>query len=72
LLDRIFACRQMGCKSSKGKGGKGCDDGKDMGIDKGVEVMEEDVPVPPAPVVDQSAFLRSQQRVIHASTTLVR
>jgi hypothetical protein len=29
-------------------------------------------PAPPAPVVDPSAFLQSQRRVMHASTNLVR
>ncbi len=73
LLDRIFSRRQKGSCKSGGKGcGKGCDDKCDKGMDKNVDVMEEDVPVPPAPVVDPSAFLKSQRRVIQASTTLVR
>ena len=79
LLERIFACRQMGaCKS-----GKGCDGGKadaGCGCDKGgvkadapmtVEDEDQEAPMPPAPIVDPSAFL-NQHRVIHASTTVVR
>jgi hypothetical protein len=30
------------------------------------------IPMPPAPVVDPSAFLPTQRRVVHASTSLVR
>jgi hypothetical protein len=30
------------------------------------------VPMPPAPVVDPSAFIPTQRRVVHASTSLVR
>jgi hypothetical protein len=29
-------------------------------------------PMPPAPVVDPSAYLPTQRRVVHASTSLVR
>jgi hypothetical protein len=32
----------------------------------------EVAPMPPAPVVDPSAFIPTQRRVVHASTSLVR
>jgi hypothetical protein len=71
LLERIFSCNQLGsCKSSKGGKGDCCDGKGDKG-DKSVDV-NADAPVPPAPVVDPSAYLNSQRRVVHASTSLVR
>jgi hypothetical protein len=40
---------------------------------KGAAVGGPDaVPMPPAPVVDPSAFIPTQRRVVHASTSLVR
>jgi hypothetical protein len=41
--------------------------GSDGGMDDG-----EMAPMPPAPVVDPSAYVPAQRRVVHASTTLIR
>jgi hypothetical protein len=75
-LDRIFACNQRGCCASSkgGKGGKGdcgCD-GKGAKGGMSAPAGSVEPPAPPAPVVDPSAFLQSQRRVMHASTNLVR
>jgi hypothetical protein len=67
LFERIFA-RRHACCDSKGKGG-------DSKGDKALEDKLEpsaDAPVPPAPVVDPSAFLKSQRQIITASASLVR
>jgi hypothetical protein len=71
LLERIFACRTHPCHDGKGKGGK-CD-GKDGGFPKTTtaEGYGDEVPMPPAPVVDPSAFRQSPRSVVQASTTLV-
>src|SRR5947208_12240238 len=46
----------------------GCD-----GTGKGASAGSGDVvPMPPAPVVDPSAYIPTQRRVVHASTSLVR
>ena len=46
----------------------GCD-----GVGKGASVGNGDmVPMPPAPVVDPSAYIPTQRRVVQASTSLVR
>ncbi|MCU0873824.1 MAG: hypothetical protein MUE50_15925, partial [Pirellulaceae bacterium] len=65
LLERIFARRNC-CESKGGKDGKGCDDGKgdEKAADGDKVEPTADAPVPPAPVVDPSAFLKSQRRVI--------
>jgi hypothetical protein len=40
---------------------------------KGAAVGSPDaVPMPPAPVVDPSAYIPTQRRVVHATTSLVR
>jgi len=72
LLERIFACRRSCCDSKCGKDGKGCDKGDDKAPEAEKTPATADAPVPPAPVVDPSAFLKSQRRVITASATLVR
>jgi len=72
LLERIFACRRSCCDSKCGKDGKGCDKGDDKAPEAEKSPATADAPVPPAPVVDPSAFLKSQRRVITASATLVR
>ena len=72
LLERIFARRNC-CESKGGKDGKGGDGkGDDKAVDGDKVEPTADAPVPPAPVVDPSAFLKSQRRVITASTSLVR
>jgi hypothetical protein len=71
-LERIFARRNC-CESKGGKDGKGGDGKSDEKAADGDKVEPTaDAPVPPAPVVDPSAFLKSQRRVITASTSLVR
>jgi hypothetical protein len=45
----------------------GCDAGKGAAVGSG-----DMVPMPPAPVVDPSAYIPTQRRVVHASTSLVR
>src|SRR5438105_66113 len=46
----------------------GCD-----GVGKGASAGSGDVvPMPPAPVVDPSAYIPTQRRVVQASTSLVR
>jgi hypothetical protein len=55
LLDRIFAGRSRGCCDAKGgKGDKGGWDGKDD-MKAAPAPVEEEAPMPPAPVVDASA-----------------
>lgn len=66
LLERIFARRHACCDSKCGKDGKG-----GHKADDSIEPAADDA-VPPAPVVDPSAFLKSQRQVITASATLVR
>ncbi len=76
LLDRIFGCgHDRGCDGkANGHGTCGCDGGKVMksapaaASDEGA--VEE--PMPPAPVVDPSAFLPTRRNVVPASTNLVR
>lgn len=82
LLERIFSCnRKSCCKSSCcdscTSGCNGCSVGcTTMGGGKAAPApaMEGDemAPMPPAPVVDPSAYLPAKRRVVHASTTLVR
>jgi hypothetical protein len=88
LLDRLFACKSCGCGNGCGKGcgcaaaapscaapscaaaapACGCD-----AAAKGAHAGHPDmVPMPPAPVVDPSAYIPTQRRVVHASTSLVR
>ncbi len=77
LLDRIFGCKR--CKTSCCEPACGCDPGcgcePDCGVPmKGFSPKEADVdeaaPVPPAPVVDPSAFLPTKRHFIQ--TNLVR
>ena len=73
LLDALFSCRKKRCcdndhakkKSSCGCGGTVIMDGKG-GNAKSVE--GDMAPMPPAPVVDPSAFLPRQRRVINVSS----
>ena len=60
-------CRAKCCDA---KGGK-CKGKDEVKVEAEAE-GEAEAPAPPAPVVDPSAFLKSQRRVIHASTNLVR
>ena len=61
LLDRLFACNSCG---KGGKGGKG-DKGDKAGPSAAGEV---ETPMPPAPVVDPSAFLQTRRPVIQATS----
>ena len=63
LFDRIFVCNRCGGGKGKGKGSKGCCDEPVKADDKD---KAEDAPMPPAPVVDPSAFLQTR-RVVPAS-----
>jgi hypothetical protein len=77
LLDRIFSCHKRCCNSGCNSGcgcaaaapGCGCDGGAAPApaMDGG-----DAPPMPPAPVVDPSAFVPSQRRVVHASTGSLR
>ena len=68
LLERIFACRVPTCHDGKGTGKTG----KTGGVKAPkVEADVNEVPMPPAPVVDPSAFHRNPRPIIHASTSLV-
>jgi hypothetical protein len=77
LLDSIFACNKRGC-CQKAQPKCGCDSkcgkGGYKGDDKAVPAPAEagEAPMPPAPVVDPSAFLHTQRRVTPVSATLVR
>ncbi len=78
LLDRLFARRSC-CAPSCCTVSCGCDAGCgcSVGIDKGGAPApafddSEMAPMPPAPVVDPSAYVPAKRRVVHASTTLVR
>jgi hypothetical protein len=64
LLERIFSCHR-GCNNGCGSKCGGC--GAEPAC--GVTVMEsnEMPPMPPAPVVDPSAYVPVQRRVVHAS-----
>jgi len=68
LLDRIFARR---CCDAKGGKGDGKCDGKDGKAEVKVEAESDDAPMPPAPVVDASAFIHGQRSVVQASTSVV-
>ena len=53
-------------------GGKGCGDACQKGEDKGADQKSGDkasAPMPPAPVVDPSAYLNAQRSVIQVSVT---
>ena len=61
LLDRLFGCNRCATKGGKGdKGGKGCCD-KDPTPTEAQKDTAEDAPMPPAPVVDPSAFLNTRR-----------
>lgn len=65
LLDRIFACNR--CKPSCCQPTCGCE------VSHGGEAAPDmDHDMPPAPVVDPSAYVPAQRRVVHASSTSVR
>jgi len=76
LLDRIFACNKC-CDSGKGGKGDACQkgDGKGCGAacQKGGADQKSDgkavAPMPPAPVVDPSAYLNAQRSVVQVSVT---
>ncbi|MDP6444001.1 MAG: hypothetical protein QGG36_25145 [Pirellulaceae bacterium] len=68
LLERIFACNRCGCDDKGGKGG--CGSEKSCGADKGGKA-EDMAPMPPAPVVDPSAYLPGR-RVTPVSAQLSR
>jgi hypothetical protein len=79
LLDRIFACNKRCCKPKCCDNGchGGCNGcaaaapgcGYEGGHGAPAPAMDGDAPpMPPAPVVDPSAFVPSQRRVVHAST----
>jgi len=86
LLDRLFSCKSCCSKPSccdKGCANKGCAapaptcaaPAPTCGCEGGkapVKAEGDATPNPPAPVVDPSAFLPTQRRVVHASTSLVR
>lgn len=72
LLDRIFACNKRCCKPKCG-----CEAAPSCGCEAGGKVVPavegtDAPPMPPAPVVDPSAFVPSQRRVVHASTGSLR
>jgi hypothetical protein len=71
LFSGLGGCAQKACD---GKGDSKCGDAcqKDGGKGKAMAApaVEAEAPMPPAPVVDPSAF-NSQRTIIHASTTLV-
>ena len=81
-LHRIFSCHKRchngcntGCDTGCGAAAPSC--GCDGGVMSGGKELPPQAggdlaPMPPAPVVDPSAFLPTQRRVVHASTSLVR
>ncbi len=77
ILDRLFACHKRCCKPSCNSG-CGCGAAPSCGCDGGsaapaAPAMDGDAPpMPPAPVVDPSAFVPAQRRVVHASTRSIR
>lgn len=76
LLDRIFVCNKRCCKKSCCDTGCGCAAAAPgCGCEAGGHAAPAPAldggdmpPMPPAPVVDPSAFVPSQRRVVHAST----
>lgn len=77
LLDRIFACKKRCCKpacDSCAVAGPscGCEGGVSHGVPAPALEGGDAPPMPPAPVVDPSAFVPSQRRVVHASTGSLR
>ena len=75
LLDRIFSCHRRSCCDSGcgavADSGCGCGGGH-ISAPGGMQDSGDMAPMPPAPVVDPSAFLPSQRRVVHASTNMLR
>lgn len=81
LLDRIFACNKRCCKPkcchnacdtcAAAAPSCGCEGGHGVAPAPAVEGGDAP-PMPPAPVVDPSAFVPSQRRVVHASTGSLR
>ncbi len=61
LFGSLFAC------GGKGKGKNKCDTADDYKSDK---VEDPKAPMPPAPVVDPSAYLQTRRPVVQASVTL--
>jgi hypothetical protein len=88
LLERIFCCHRCcedSCGCNDGCHKHGCNDcgAKGCGVEPtcgcgaepacGASSGEgEMAPMPPAPVVDPSAYIPAQRRVVHASAILVR
>jgi hypothetical protein len=83
-LDRIFVCHKRCCKSKCGCD-NGCNNGCTAGCGCAAAAPScgydaapapaangDMPPMPPAPVVDPSAFVPSQRRVVHASTGSLR
>ena len=72
LLDRIFAHKPRCCKKSCCDDGcSGCAAAPYSGEEAAPEAADA-APMPPAPVVDPSAFVPGQQRVLRVSSNLVR
>jgi len=75
LLDRLFSCNSS-CKPKCASGcSKGCAAAPTCGSNSAAPAEAKqgnDSIAPPAPVVDPSAFLPTQRRVVHASASLVR
>ena len=68
LLERIFACRPLCCHDGKGAGKTAKGGGTKA---PKADVGANEVPMPPAPVVDPSAFRHTPRPIIHASTRVV-
>ena len=68
LLDSLFSCHKNRCNSGCAKKKScGCD-GKAAKGDSGKNAKGDATPMPPAPVVDPSAFLPRQRQVINVSS----
>ncbi|GIW90205.1 MAG: hypothetical protein KatS3mg109_0637 [Pirellulaceae bacterium] len=74
LLERIFSCHRCGChdRGCAGKNGCGCEAKAACGCDAPAKADGEMAPMPPAPIVDPSAYIPAQRHVVAASATLIR
>ncbi len=75
LLERIFGCHRSGCHDHgcAAKAAYGCEAKKAAcGCEAPAKSEGEMAPMPPAPIVDPSAYVPAQRHVVHASATLIR
>jgi len=72
LLERIFSCHRDGCHERGCQAKAGCAAKAACGCEAPAANGGEMAPMPPAPIVDPSAYIPANRNVVQASTILVR